>query len=92
MTAAAGSSVSTSSNASTALTNVKNAITKLAAYRADVGANMSRLEAESSTLSVLKDNISAAKAVLLMWTLPKKVPTLPVSRFWSNRELPCRTG
>ncbi len=62
MTAAANSSVSSSSDASTALTNVRDAITKLAAYRADVGANMSRLEAESSTLSVLKDNISAARS------------------------------
>jgi len=62
MTAAAGSSVSTSANASTALTNVNNAISMLASYRADVGANMSRLEAESSTLSVLKDNISAARS------------------------------
>ena len=62
MTAAANSSVSSSSNASTALSNVRDAITKLAAYRADVGANMSRLEAESSTLSVLKDNISAARS------------------------------
>jgi flagellin len=31
-------------------------------HRANVGANMSRLEAESSTLATLKDNLSAARS------------------------------
>ena len=49
---------------------------------------MSRLDIESSTLSVLKDNISVAKAVLLV-DVAQESANLPVSRFWSNRELPC---
>ena len=44
------------------MTNVKAAITDLATHRANVGANMSRLEAESSALAVQKDNISAARS------------------------------
>jgi flagellin len=34
----------------------------LAGARADVGANLARYESESSTLSVLKDNLSAARS------------------------------
>jgi flagellin len=34
----------------------------LAGARADLGANLARYEAESSTLSVLKDNLSAARS------------------------------
>ena len=34
----------------------------LAGSRADVGANMSRYEAETSALSVQKDNVSAARS------------------------------
>ena len=47
-TSVASSDVTSSANASTALTNVKAAISMLAGSRADVGANMSRYEAESS--------------------------------------------
>ena len=61
-TSVASSSVTNSSNASTALTNVKAAISMLAGSRADVGANMSRYEAETSALSVQKDNVSAARS------------------------------
>jgi len=45
-----------------ALDAVKLAITSLAEHRATVGASMSRMEATSSNLSVLKDNISAANS------------------------------
>ena len=62
VTAATGSSITNAANAATALTNVKGAISALAGFRADVGANMSRLEAEGSSLSVLKDNLSAARS------------------------------
>jgi len=54
--------VSTSSSAAQAITSLKTAISTLASDRATVGANMSRLEAESATLSVLKDNIAAARS------------------------------
>ena len=54
--------VSTSSDAATALTNLKTAISALANDRAVVGANMSRLEAESSALANQKDNVSAARS------------------------------
>ena len=49
--------------------------------RAVVGANMARLESESSSLSVLKDNISSAKSRIVdgMWL--RRVPTSPVSKF-----------
>ena len=60
--AAASVSVLSSTSAASALTNVKAAITDLATHRANVGANMSRLEAESSALAVQKDNISAARS------------------------------
>ena len=54
--------ITTSSNASAALTTVRTAISALANDRAVVGANMSRLEAESSALANQKDNISAARS------------------------------
>jgi flagellin len=59
---AAYTSVANTASAAAALTHVTNAISMLAQHRADVGANMSRLEAESSTLSVLKDNLSSARS------------------------------
>ena len=61
-TTATGSSVSTTANATTALTNVKAAITQLATDRADVGANMSVLNSYNDQLSVLKDNTTAANS------------------------------
>jgi flagellin len=54
--------VDTASNAAAALTEVKAAITALAADRADVGANISRLSSTSEQLAVLKDNLSAANS------------------------------
>ncbi len=61
-TTATGSSVDTTVNAATALTNVKAAIEQLASDRANLGANISRLSSTSGTLSVLKDNLSAANS------------------------------
>jgi flagellin len=61
-TGATGSSVTSVSNASTALTNVKTAISQLATDRATVGANISRLTYTSEQLSVLKDNLAAANS------------------------------
>jgi flagellin len=62
-TATGGSTkVDTVSNAATALTNVKAAITQLATDRATVGANMSVLQSYSDQLGVLSDNLSAANS------------------------------
>lgn len=61
-TTATASTVDTSANAATALTNVKAAITQLATDRATIGANIARLRATSEQLSVLKDNMSAANS------------------------------
>ena len=54
--------VGTTTNAASALTAVKTAISQLATDRATVGANISRLESTSSQLALLKDNISAANS------------------------------
>lgn len=59
-TNATGSTVSTTTAAATALTNVKAAITQLASDRANVGASVSRLSFTSDQLGVLRDNLSAA--------------------------------
>lgn len=61
-TGATGSNINTTSAASTALTNVKSAITQLATDRATVGANMARLSHTSSQISVMKDNLQAANS------------------------------
>jgi flagellin len=61
-TTATASTVSSTSVAATALTNVKAAITQLATDRATIGANVSRLNYTSEQLSVLKDNLSAANS------------------------------
>jgi flagellin len=54
--------ITSTGSAAAALTELKSAISMLAGARADVGANLARYEAESSTLSVLKDNLSAARS------------------------------
>lgn len=59
-TTATGSGVATSAAAATALTNVKAAITQLAADRASLGANLSRLHSTSEQLDVLKENLSSS--------------------------------
>ena len=54
--------VSTAASAATALTVIQAAISQLASDRAQVGANLSRLETEKNTLSILRDNLSAARS------------------------------
>ena len=61
-TTATDAAVDTVDNAKDALTAVKDAISKLAEDRANVGANISRLSLYSSQLGVLKDNLTAANS------------------------------
>jgi len=63
-TNATGAAVDTVANAVAALTKVEAAITQLAADRATVGANMTRLTYTSGQLGVLKDNLTAATSVI----------------------------
>ncbi len=57
---ATGSTVDTVANATTALTNLKAAITQLATDRANVGANISVLNSYSDQAGTLSDNLTAA--------------------------------
>lgn len=59
---ATGSTISSTTNAATALTNVKAAITQLATDRATIGASISRLNSTGEQLGVLKDNLAAANS------------------------------
>src|ERR1041385_4768358 len=59
-TAATGSTVDTTANAVTALTNVKAAIDQLSTDRANIGANISRLNSTNEQMGVLADNLTAA--------------------------------
>jgi flagellin len=59
-TNATSASVDTIGNAQAALTNVKAAIDQLAADRANIGANISRLTSTGEQLGVLSDNLTAA--------------------------------
>jgi flagellin len=61
-TTATASTVDTSANAATALTNVKAAIDQLGTDRATIGASISRLSATGDQLGVLKDNLTAANS------------------------------
>ena len=61
-TTATGSTVTTTTNAATALTNVKAAITQLATDRSTVGASISRLSLTREQLGVLTDNLTAANS------------------------------
>jgi len=54
--------VTTTTNAAAALTGVKAAITQLASDRANLGANITRLNYTSEQLGVLRDNLSAANS------------------------------
>jgi len=54
--------VTTTTNAAAALTTVKAAITQLAEDRANLGANITRLNYTSEQLGVLRDNLSAANS------------------------------
>jgi flagellin len=61
-TTATASTIDTSANAATALTNVTAAIDQLANDRANIGANVSRLNSTDEGLAVLSDNLSAANS------------------------------
>jgi flagellin len=61
-TTATASTVDTATNAVTALTNVKAAINQMTTDRANIGANVSRLNSTSEQLGVLKDNLSQANS------------------------------
>ena len=61
-TSATGAAVDTAANAIAALAVVNAAIVQLAADRATVGANITRLSYTSEQLGVLKDNLSAANS------------------------------
>jgi len=61
-TTATSDTVDTAANAVTALTDVKAAIDQLSTDRANIGANISRLNSTNDGLSVLKDNLSAANS------------------------------
>jgi flagellin len=54
--------ITTAALANTALDTIQAAITGLAANAAQVGANLSRLESERASISVLRDNLSAARS------------------------------
>ena len=58
----AASNVTTTTNAATALVNVKAAITQLATDRATIGAYQSRMNFTSEQLTVSKENLSAASS------------------------------
>jgi flagellin len=55
-------SVGSAASAAAALVTVQTAIGQLATDRAQVGANLSRLETERNTISILRDNLSAARS------------------------------
>jgi len=57
-----GASVGTAASAAAALSTIQTAISQLASDRAQVGANISRLETERNTISILRDNLSAARS------------------------------
>jgi flagellin len=61
-TDATAATIENVTNASGALTKVKDAIKQLATDRSNVGANISVLSSYSSQLGVLKDNLSAANS------------------------------
>jgi len=64
-TNATGSNIATAAAAATALTNIQTAITTLASDRAQIGANISRLETERNTIAILRDNLSAARSRII---------------------------
>jgi flagellin len=57
-----GISVSTSTAAATALNNIKTAIQTLANMRAQVGANIERLNLTSESISILNENLQSANS------------------------------
>jgi flagellin len=61
-TGATGSNISTTTAAASALTNVKTAISQLAADRATIGASQASLNSYKDNLGTLADNLSAANS------------------------------
>ena len=61
-TAATGSSIGTIADAGTALTNVKDAITRLSQDRAAIGSNQARLSHTADQLTISKENLTAASS------------------------------
>jgi flagellin len=57
--------VSTAASAAAALISVQSVISQLASDRAQVGANISRLESERASLAILRDNISQARSRII---------------------------
>ena len=57
--------IGTASLAAYTLGKVQSAISQLGYDRAQVGANISRLETERNTISILRDNLSAAKSRII---------------------------
>jgi len=57
--------ITTAALANTALDTIQAAITGLAANAAQVGANLSRLESERASMSVLRDNLAAARSRII---------------------------
>jgi flagellin len=64
-TIAANSGISSAAAANAALTAVQSAITGLASHAAQVGANLSRLESERAGISILRDNLAAARSRII---------------------------
>ena len=62
LNAYSGISVSSSTAAATALNNIKTAIQTLANMRAQVGANIQRLNLTSEQINILNENLSAANS------------------------------
>jgi flagellin len=58
-------SIATTAGATAALTDVKSAISALAADRANIGANMETLTDYSNQISTLNDNLSAANSQIM---------------------------
>jgi flagellin len=54
--------VNSAASAAASLVAIQTAISQLASDRAQLGANISRLETERNTLSILRDNLSAARS------------------------------
>jgi flagellin len=54
--------VNSADSAAASLVAIQTAISQLASDRAQLGANISRLETEKNTLSILRDNLSAARS------------------------------
>ena len=59
---ASTSAITTTSNAATALSNIQTSIQNLADMRANVGANIQRLNLTDEAVSILNENLSAANS------------------------------